>query len=86
MAMLETPRKKHEMRNYDFCYGAGVNWYDMEKGQMYHIQEYKEALEKGERPKGIRVTIGGDIQKTVEWIDPVVCEERMKDPEPDPRY
>ena len=79
-------RKKHELRNYDFCFGGGYNWYDMSSGRMYHIQEYKEALEKGEKPKGIRVSIGGDINKTVEWLDPVICKERMKDPEPDPRY
>lgn len=83
---METPRKKHEMRNYDFCYGAGVNWYDMGRGLMYHIQEYKEAIEKGEKPKGIRVTQGGDISKTVEWVDPIIISERMRDPDPDPRY
>lgn len=81
-----TMRKKHELRNYDFCFGAGANWYDMEKGLMYHIQEYKEALNNGEKPKGIRVTRGGDIQQTIEWVDPVILKERMSDPEPDPRY
>ena len=84
--MSEKPRKKHELNNYDFCLGAGVNFYDMTKGVMYHIQEYKEAMDKGERPKGIRVSHGGDISKTIEWIDPVICKERMEDPEPDPRY
>ena len=53
---------------------------------MYHIHEYKEALDRGEHPKGIRVTQGDDISKTIEWIDPVVARERMKDPEPDPRF
>ena len=84
--MSERVRKKHELRNYDFCFGAGLNWYDMDKGQMYHIQEYKDALERGERPKGIRVTNGGDISNTVEWVQPEILQERMKDPEPDPRY
>ena len=84
--MSEKPRKKHEMRNYDFCYGAGVNFYDMEKGQMYHIQEYREAIDRGEKPKGVRVTRGGDINQTIEWVDPYILSERMKDPEPDPRY
>lgn len=79
-------RKKHEMRNYDFCYGLGVNWYDIAKGHMYHIQEYKEAVEKGEKPKGVRVSIGGDESKTIEWVDPYILRERMRDPEPDPRY
>lgn len=83
---MEKPRKKHKMKNYEFCFGAGVNFYDLEKGVMYHIQEYKEALERHEQPKGIRVTIGGDINKTIEWLDPIILAERMKDPEPDPRY
>lgn len=83
---MEKPRKKHELRNYDFCFGAGLNWYDLEKGFMYHIQEFKESLVRGEKPQGIRVTIGGDISKTVEWVDPIILKERMKDPEPDPRY
>ena len=83
---METQRKKHELRNYDFCYGMGVNWYDVSKGVMYHIQEYKEAIEKGEKPKGIRVTMGGDPARTIEWVDPYILKERMADPEPDPRY
>ena len=83
---METPRKKHELRNYDFCFGAGLNWYDMSLGHMYHIQEYKEALERGEHPSGIRVTVGGNIENTLEFADPYTIEQRMKDPEPDPRY
>lgn len=79
-------RKKHELNNYDFAFGASVNWYDMGKGLMYHIQEYKEAINRGEHPKGIRVTQGGDPNRTLEWLDPVVAKERMADPDPDPRY
>ena len=84
--MSEKPRRKHEMRSYDFCYGAGVNFYDLERGLMYHIQEYKEDLEKGEHPKGIRVSRGGDINQTIEWIQPEILRDRMEDPDPDPRY
>jgi len=83
---MEPMRKKHELRNYDFCYGMGVNWYDMSNGLMYHIQEYREAIDRGEQPQGIRVTVGGDISKTVEWVNEYAIRERMKDPEPDPRY
>ena len=80
-------RKKHELRNYDFCYGMGVNWVDMDRGKMYHIQEYKEAIEHGEIPKGIRVTKWDDPeQKTIEYVGEFTLRERMKDPEPDPRY
>lgn len=84
--MSETPRKKHALKNYDFCYGAGVNYYDLTNGVMYHIQEYKEAIDRGEHPKGIRISVGGDISKTKEWLDPIIVKERMEDPEPDPRY
>lgn len=84
--MQQSQRKKHSMRNYDFCYGAGVNWYDLDRGLMYHIQDYKEAIEKGENPKGIRVTRGGNLSNTVEFIDPVICRMRMEDTDPDPRY
>jgi hypothetical protein len=83
---MNEPRKKHELVNYDFCFGSGSNWYDLNTGRMYHIQEYKEALDRGEHPKGIRVTQGDDISKTIEWVDPVIARERMKDPEPDPRF
>jgi len=84
---MERMRKKHELKNYDFCYGMGVNWVDMDRGKMYHIQEYKEAIEHGEIPKGIRVTKWDDpSQATLEIVGEYTVRERMKDPEPDPRY
>ena len=83
---METTRKKHELRNYDFCYGCGANWVDMEKGLFYHIQEYREACDKGEHPKGIRVSKWSNLDETIEVVDPVILQERMRDPEPDPRY
>lgn len=83
---METPRKKHEMKNYDFCYGMGVNWVDMDKGKIYYIQEYREAIDRGELPKGIKVAYYSDPEKIIEVVDPYVVKERMKDPEPDPRY
>ena len=78
-------RRKHPMRNYDFCYGMGANWIDVDTGKMYHIQEYREAIERGEQPKGIRVT-KGDSDEVLEWVGEYTLRERMKDPEPDPRY
>ncbi len=85
--MQNTFRKKRPMSNYDFCYGGGINWCDMETGKMYMIQEYREACDRGETPDGIRVVLWGDPeQKTIEVIDPYILKERMKDPEPDPRY
>ena len=83
---MEPLRKKHALKNYDFCYGMGVNWIDLDNGKMYHIQEYREALERGEKPKGIRVTNIGNEEETVEIVDPYIVKERMKDPEPDPRF
>lgn len=84
---MEPLRKKHEMRNYDFCYGGGFNWVDIGTGKLYLIQEYREAIDRGEHPEGIRVVMTGDPeQKTVEVVGPYTLRERMKDPEPDPRY
>ena len=83
---MEKLRKKHELKNYDFCYGMKANWVDMETGRMYHIQEYREAIDRGEIPKGIRVTQWGDPEKTLEWIDEYTLRQRMTDPEPDPKY
>lgn len=84
---MERLRKKHEMKNYDFCYGMGVNWVDMDTGKMYHIQEYREKIEKGEHPEGIRVSRWDDPNKTcIEVVGEYTLRERMKDPEPDPRY
>lgn len=84
---MEPMRKKHKIRNYDFCYGMGVNWVDMDKGKMYHIQEYREAIDKGEHPAGIRVSKWDDPeQKCIEIIGEYTLRELMKDPEPDPRY
>ena len=80
-------RKKHELKNYDFCYGMSANWVDMDTGKIYHIQEYREAIDRGEQPAGIRVTKWNDpTQKTVEIVGEYTVRERMKDPEPDPRY
>lgn len=84
--MIEPLRKKHELKNFDFCYGMKANWVDMDKGLMYHIQEYKEAIDRGEAPKGIRVTKWGNPADTIEWVDEFIVRERMKDQEPDPKY
>lgn len=82
--MSETIRKKHEMRNFDFCYGAAVNWYDMNDGNMYMIQEYREAIDRGEHPVGINIQDGrGNYIGT---INEYALRVKMADPEPDPRY
>ena len=83
--MIKPMKKKHQLNNYDFCLGMKVNWVDLDRGKMYHIQEYAEAIARGEIPKGIKVT-NVNSDDIIEILDPVVVRERMKDPEPDPRY
>lgn len=78
-------KRKRPMSNYDFTFGMGVNWVDMDSGVIYHIQEYKEALARGEKPKGIRMTKVGNGTE-IGYKDPVIVAELMKDPDPDPRY
>ena len=77
-------RRKHEMRNFDFCYGAAVNFYDMNSGYMYMIQEYREAIDRGEHPVGINIHDGNGNHIGV--IGEYALREKMRDPEPDPRY
>jgi len=76
--------------NFKLAFGTESNWIDLDTGRMYHIQEYMEKLKdptipKDKKPTTIKVT---DYRtgKELEWLDPVVVSERMKDPEPDPRY
>lgn len=83
---MEKLRRKHPLKNYDFCYGMGVNWCDMGTGKIYYIQTYREAVDKGENPKGISVANMAEPDKIIEVVDPYIVQERMKDPEPDPRY
>ena len=82
--IYEPPRKKHKIDHYDFCFGGGMNWYDLNTCKLYMIQEYKEACDRGEQPTTIRVT--GIDGKTIGEITPSELRELMKDPEPDPRY
>lgn len=80
-------RQRHEMRNYEFCYGMKANWVDMRTGKMYHIQEYREAIDRGEKPKGIRISKWDDPkQENIGYIGEYELRDLMRDPEPDPRY
>lgn len=80
----ESPRRKTPLQNYDFCYGMGANYVDTEPPcTTYFIQEYKEAIESGIKPPGIRwVNVNGEEG----YITPYQLKEKMKDPEPDPKY
>jgi hypothetical protein len=74
------------MNHFDFCYGAGINWVDMNTGRMYHIQEYKERKDKGEDVDKIRVTRWDIPDSELDPVSEMKLREIMEDPEPDPRY
>lgn len=81
--LYDPPRRKTKMVDFDFCFGSGLNWVDfMGDNTVYFIQEYKELIDKGERPVGIRYqTIDG----VEDHISEAKLRAKMKDPEPDPK-
>ena len=90
MAVFEPLRRKRKLNNFDFAFGMGMNWVDLDRGLMYMIQEYKEKLNdpsipQDKKPKKIRI-FKTDGKTFVGEADPELIRERMKDPEPDPRY
>ena len=82
--------KFRKMENFKLAVSLGTNWVDMDTGVMYMIQEYAEMLHDPKIPKDqkptkirmVRVKTGEDIG----WADEWIVAEKMKDPEPDPRY
>lgn len=90
MATISPLRKKRTANNFRFALGTGSDFTDLDKKWKYMIHEYYEQMNnpdipKSKKPTKIRVT---DLEgkKTLEWLEPEIIEERMKDPEPDPRY
>ena len=80
--VYQPPRKKHSMKDFDFCYGSGLNWVDLIDNTVYFISEYKDAKEIGEKPSGIRYqTVDGEEG----LISEIKLRDKMVDPEPDPR-
>lgn len=84
------PRRKRQMNNYKFAMGMGVNYYDMDTGYVYMIQEYKEKMDDPniplkDKPKKIRV-MNSQMTILLDEVAPEILEEQMKDPEPDPKY
>lgn len=82
--------RKRKLKNFQLAMGLRANWADMDSGVLYHIQEYCDALEDktipdDKKPEKIRMT---DLKtgKELGWAVPEIIEEKMKDPEPDPRY
>ena len=55
--VYEPPRKKAALKDFDFCYGAGLNWIDLTDNTLYFIGEYKE-LEGILLELGIRLYMG----------------------------
>ena len=82
--------KKRKLNNFKFAVGMGTNWVDMDTGIIYMIQEYAEALHdpkipKDKKPTKIRMVSMKD-NSDLGWADEWTVAEKMKDPEPDPRY
>ncbi len=89
-AKPQSSGKRRRLDNFKTAVGLGVNWMDMDTGIMYHIQEYSEALHdpkipKDKKPTKIKMS---NIMTGEElgWADEYTVAEKMKDPEPDPRY
>lgn len=88
--MIPIMRKKKPIDNFKMAVGMGTNWVDLDAGIIYHIQEYKEALDnpnisKEKKPTKIRMTRLSD-GKELGWTDEYEVSTKMKDPKPDPRY
>ena len=101
MADMKTIRKsKHaepmssgkirKMENFKTALGMGANWVDLDTGIEYHIQEYYDALHDPKIPKDKKPTMIKMTKyktgKIIGYADENIVAEKMKDPEPDPRY
>ena len=82
--------KYRKLDNFKFACGLGANWVDHDAGILYHIQEYRDAIEdpkipQDKKPTKIRMTRISDGTE-IGWADEYFVAMKMKDPEPDPRY
>lgn len=82
--------RKRKLDNFKMAVGLGSNWVDMDTGITYMIQEYVEALHdpkisKDKKPTKIRM-VETKTGKNIGYADEWTVREKMKDPEPDPRY
>lgn len=83
-------QRKRPADNFKMALGMGMNWVDLDKQRIYMLQEYKEKMDdptipKDKKPTKIRV-MAMDGVTFIEEVAPEVIQERMKDPEPDPKY
>lgn len=88
--MIPEIKKRKPLDNFKFAVGTGMNWVDINKGILYHIQEYADALNdpkipKDKKPTKIRMTKLGDNTE-IGLADPDTIARKMRDPDPDPRY
>lgn len=82
--------RRRKLNNFKTALGMGSNWVDLNTGIMYMIQEYYEMLHdptipKDQKPTRIRM-VEYKTGKDLGWADEYTVAEKMKDPEPDPRY
>lgn len=82
--------KRRKFDNFKTAVGLGSNWVDLDTGIMYMIQEYSEAIHnpripKDQKPTKIRM-VNYRTGEDLGYADEAVVEQKMKDPEPDPRY
>ena len=83
-------QRKRAADNFKLALGMGMNWVDLDKQRIYMLQEYKEKMDdptipKDKKPTKIRV-MAMDGVTFIEEVAPEIVQERMKDPEPDPKY
>lgn len=82
--------KKRKLTNFKLAVSLGSNWVDLDAGIIYMIQEYAEMLHdpkipKDQKPTKIRM-VDYKTNRDLGWADETLVEQKMKDPEPDPRY
>ena len=82
--------KFRKLENFKLAVSTGSNWVDLDTGVTDMIQEYAEAihdpkLPKDQKPTKIRM-VDTKSGKDIGWADEWLVAEKMKDPEPDPRY
>lgn len=89
-AIPQSSGKIRKLENFKTAMGMGANWIDQDKNVMYHIQEYYEAMHNpaipaDKKPKKIRMT-NPKTGEEIGWAEDWLVAQKMKDPEPDPRY
>lgn len=82
--------RRRKLNNFKLAVGMGSNWVDLDTGVMYMIQEYSDMIHdpkipEDQKPTRIRM-VNYKTGEDIGWADEYAVEQKMKDPEPDPRY